>query len=104
MQNYINILPEEIITLIYKKVYTSCLNEIKSSFSCCMCNRIIFVKNVFNVSYSNCKNCCGPVCYHCWNTYCTNYGRGWKPYLGHCKHCAIEKIKTEGFSNVVYPN
>ena len=104
MRFRINDLPEEIIHYIYKILFDEILKEIKSTMVCCMCDRIIFSENSINLSYSNCINCNNPVCFECWKTYCNNYGRGWKPYLRHCNHCAIEKINTVGYSEAIYPN
>ena len=104
MQTYINQLPEEIINHIYKIVYNSCLNEIKSIVTCCMCEKIIYSENLDKESYSKCKNCNKEICFNCWNTYCTNYGRGWKPYIRHCSHCVINKMSTIGFNGAIYPN
>lgn len=98
MSNHINQLPEELINMIYKNVFDSCLDEINSIITCCMCESIL------NVTYSKCKNCYRPVCCHCWNTYCTNYGRGWKPYIHHCKSCVNTKIKNSGYTRIVYLN
>ena len=99
MSNYINKLPEEIINIIYKKVFDSCLHEVNNINSCCMCDKIINSENNFS-----CKNCNEKICLNCWTTYCTNYGRGWKPFIYNCKTCAIEKMNTEGLDSVLYPN
>ena len=101
---YVNNLPEEIIEKIYRLVFDSCLIELKNIVSCCMCDKILYSQNLFNESYSNCKNCSKEVCYECWNTSCTNYGRGWKPYIRHCKACAIYKYNKYGFNGVNYPD
>ena len=101
---YINNLPEEIIEKIYRLVFASCLDELKNMITCCMCNKIIYSENLFDESYSKCKNCSKEVCCECWNTYCTNYGRGWKPYIHNCKECVIYKYNTIGLSGAKYPN
>ena len=104
MPNYINELPEELIYVIYKKVFDFCLDEINTIVTCCMCEKFIYSKNLDNESYSKCKNCSKEICFNCWNTYCTNYGRGWKPYIRHCRECVINKINTNGIEGAIYPN
>ena len=101
--DYVNRLPEEIIEKIYRLVFDSCLTELKNIVTCCMCDKIIYSENLFNESYSNCKNCSKEVCFECWKSYCRNYDRGWKPYLSHCKECAIYKFNKYRFNDVNYP-
>lgn len=82
-----NNLPEEIISHIYKFVFNNCLEEIKMINSCTMCSKILLSPN------RKCINCQELICLECWDTYCMNYYRGWKPYIKHCQACAIEKIR-----------
>ena len=87
---FLNNLPEEIIHLIYQKYYEKyCLPEIKREL-CCQCQSLSININIEN----NCVNCQKPVCNICWNGYCMNYHRGWKPFIKHCRECSIEKFKN----------
>ena len=86
----INNLPEELIELIYRYLYRNCLDEINSLKVCSMCNSIIKLSKD-EINY--CVNCNSSVCKDCWDTYCMNYYRGWKPFIKHCKSCAIIKTR-----------
>ena len=86
----INNLPEELIELIYRYVYQNCLDEIKIIKTCNNCNKIIKLSND-DINY--CVSCNFPVCKDCWDTYCMNYYRGWKPFIKHCQQCAIFKMR-----------
>ena len=85
-----NNLPEEIINYIYKFVFTDCLQEIKTISFCTMCSTFLPPSNLV---IKKCINCHEPICLDCWETYCMNYYRGWKPFIKHCQSCAIEKTR-----------
>ena len=90
MNNYLDMLPDEVMAIIYKFIFQESLFEIKLIFNCKICNRYVNTKKKILNKCTYCKNI---MCTNCWEelmelykkTY-TNY-YGYKPVIIRCKNC-----------------
>jgi hypothetical protein len=81
----IDLLPEEIISEIYKNIFSDSLDIIKKIDTCNICNTNLVIKTYMGGDYL-CITCHKKMCLQCWHR-CNNYGMGFQPFNRVCQLC-----------------